>query len=315
MRGVAKPAFHVLAHPRARGTSLRPPRASVSNQGQRSGALVPGSPRPLPACRQPRPEGGDRAEQRALLRLLPTRCCPGCRRRMCLAPPPRPWIPLPLRSRCSRSRLQAPRRLRSPWPGPAGCSGRCSGAAAATAAAAGAPAPPACLFTPPPAPSPRVSRGVAACCCCSGPLRPPPLTRGASRPGLRPPGGWRGLLPRPPLPPPRPRLLTRPCVPLCYRSRWRRPRTRRGATARYVGAARVRAQDPSPVARARFRAPPRAPRVHARGSAARAAQPPPPPPSPRPPSPPIGPQNKGRSPRPWVFSLFCSLESLVGWAV
>lgn len=141
-------------------------------------------PRPLPTRGQPRPEGGDRAEPRALLRLLPTRRCPRCRRRMCLATPPRPWIPLPLRWRCRRSRLQAPRRLRSPWPGRAGCSGRCSEAAAATAAAAGAPAPPACPSTRPPAPFPRESRVAAACCCCSGPPRPPPLRRGASRAGL-----------------------------------------------------------------------------------------------------------------------------------
>lgn len=200
---------------------------------------------------------------------------------MCPATPPRPWIPLPLRSRCSRSRLQAPRHLRSPWPGRAGCSGRCSGAAAATAAAAGAPAPPACPSTRLPAHSPRESRAVAACCCCSGPPRPPPLTRGASRLGLCRPGGWRGLPQRPPPPPPRLPPLTRPCAPLCCRSRWRRRRrARRAVTARYVGAERGRARDPSPAVRTRPRAPPRAPQVRARGSAARATAPRPLPPSP-----------------------------------
>lgn len=231
--------------------------------------------------------------------------------RMCLAPPPRPWIPLPLRWRCSRSRLQAPRRLRSPWPGRAGCSGRCSEAAAATVAAAGAPALPACPSTRLPAPSRRASRAAAACCCCSGPPRPPPLRLGASIPGLCLPGGWRGLPPRPPPPPPRPLPLTRLCAPRCCRSRWRRPRARRGDTARYVGAVRDRARDPSPAARTCLRAPLWAPRVRARGAAARAA--PPRHPRPRPPTPPIGSGNKGRSPRPGFSPCFVLLLSV--WSV
>lgn len=194
--------------------------------------------------------------------------------------PPRPWIPLPFRSRCRRSHLQAPRRLRSPWPGRAGCSGRCSGAAAATAATAGARALPVCLSTRLPAPSLQASRAVAGYCCCSGPPRPPPLRRGAFRSGLglHPPGGWRGRPLRLPLPPPRLPPLTRPFEPLCCRSRWRRPRAQRGATARYVvpgGAAR----GTLPRTRARVCAPPRASRVRARGTAAHAAHPPPPPPA------------------------------------
>nr|XP_058153333.1 G-rich sequence factor 1 isoform X1 [Dasypus novemcinctus]XP_058153336.1 G-rich sequence factor 1 isoform X1 [Dasypus novemcinctus] len=140
---------------------------------------------------------------------------------MCPALRPRPWIPLPLRSRCSRSRLRATRRLRSPWPGRAGSSGLCSGAAAATAAAVDAPAPPACPSTPPPAPSLQVSQVAAACCCCSGPLRPPPPRPVAFRLGLSPPGGWRELPPQLHLPPPRPPPPTQPCVPLCCRSRGR----------------------------------------------------------------------------------------------
>lgn len=267
--------------------------------------MCEGSTAPTPARGQPRPEGGDRAESRSL-HLLPPRCRPGCRWRMCLATRPRPWIPLPLRSRCSRSFLQAPRRLRGPWPGRAGCSGRCSGVAAATAAAAGARAPPACPSTRPPARSPRASRAAAACCCCSGPPRPPPLRHGASRLGLRPPEAWRGLPARPPPPPPRLPPLTQPCAPLCCRSRWRRPRAGHGVTARYAGSARGRARDPPPAARtwlrARFACAPEDPR-HT------------PHPHSLPPSPPIGPRNKGRSLRPRFFSLFCSLECLVDWTV
>lgn len=160
---------------------------------------------------------------------------------MCPAAPPRPWIQLPFRSRCSGSRLQAPRRRRSPWLGLAGCSGRCSGAAAVTAAAVGAPAPPACPSTRPPAPSPPACRAAAACCCSLGPLQPPPPRREASTSGLRPPEGWRALPPWSPPPRPRPQPPTRPCAPLCCRSRWLRPRARRGVIARYVGAATGRA--------------------------------------------------------------------------
>lgn len=189
--------------------------------------------------------------------------------------PNRPWIPLPLHSRCSRSCLQAPRRLRSPWPARAGYSGRCSGAAAVTAAAAGALAPPACPSTLPLALSRLASRAAAASCCCSGPPRPLPPRRVASRPGLCLPGGWRGLPLWPPLPRRRPPRPTLPSVPLCCRSRWRRPRARRVATARYVGAARDLALDPSRAARTRPRAPPCALRWRARGSATRAAHPPP----------------------------------------
>lgn len=221
MWGGGRPALQVRAQSRIGRPSSGSLRDSVSRGKDQRGGLG-----------LPRPEGGDRAERRVLLRLFLTHHCPRRPRRMCPAPPPWPWIPLPLRSRCSGSRLQAPRRFPSPWPERAGYSGHCSGAAAVTAAAAGAPAPPVCPFIPPLAPSPRVFRAAAACCCYSGPLRPPPPRRGASSSGLCPPGGWQALLLRPPQRRPRPPPPTRLFEPLCCRSRWRRPRAPRGTTAR-----------------------------------------------------------------------------------
>lgn len=131
-------------------------------------------PRPLPTRVPATPRGRRPGGAAALLRLLPTRRCPRCRRRMCLATPPRPWIPLPLRWRCRRSRLQAPRRLESMagtrWVLGAllrGCGCNCSGCRP--------PAPPACpllldrrllslrgLGPPPPAAAARGRRDAAS---------------------------------------------------------------------------------------------------------------------------------------------------------